>query len=83
VRHSQSSSTPLCGDGEVKLWDGYSMLHIEGNGKAHHQDLGQLTFKLPKLLRLSISQMPLEFETSRSRPADAINMVILILLRPV
>ena len=41
VRHSQSSSTPLCGEAEVKLWDGYSMLHIEGNGKAHHQDLGQ------------------------------------------
>ena len=41
VRHSQSSSLPVCGDGEIKLWDGYSMLHIEGNGRAHHQDLGK------------------------------------------
>ena len=43
VRHSQSSSLPVCGDGEIKLWDGYSMLHIEGNGRAHHQDLGKAT----------------------------------------
>lgn len=40
VRHSQSSSIPLCDDGEVQLWDGYSLLYIEGNEKSHHQDLG-------------------------------------------
>lgn len=40
VRHSQSSSLPVCGDGESQLWDGYSLLYIEGNEKAHHQDLG-------------------------------------------
>jgi len=40
VRHSQSSSIPLCGPGEFKLWDGYSLLYMEGNEKAHHQDLG-------------------------------------------
>ena len=40
VRHSQSSSIPLCGRGETKLWDGYSLLYIEGNEKSHHQDLG-------------------------------------------
>ena len=42
VRHSQSSSIPLCGPGELKLWDGYSLLYIEGNEKTHHQDLGKL-----------------------------------------
>ena len=41
VRHSQSSSIPLCGPGEEKLWDGYSLLYIEGNEKSHHQDLGK------------------------------------------
>jgi collagen type IV alpha len=40
VRHSQSSNSPVCGDGETQLWDGYSLLYIEGNEKAHHQDLG-------------------------------------------
>jgi len=40
VRHSQSSSIPLCGPGETKMWDGYSLLYIEGNEKSHHQDLG-------------------------------------------
>lgn len=40
VRHSQSSSIPLCAPGETKMWDGYSLLYIEGNEKSHHQDLG-------------------------------------------
>lgn len=26
--------------GQVALWDGYSLLYIEGNEKSHHQDLG-------------------------------------------
>ena len=41
VRHSQSSILPECGEGEEKLWDGFSLLYIEGNEKAHHQDLGK------------------------------------------
>ena len=41
VRHSQSSSIPLCGPGELRLWDGYSLLYVEGNEKSHHQDLGR------------------------------------------
>ena len=41
VRHSQSDIIPECGDGELKLWDGYSLLYIEGNENAHHQDLGE------------------------------------------
>ena len=55
VRHSQSSSIPLCGQGETQLWDGYSLLYIEGNEKAHHQDLGKAVFQyfeLEVLLRL-------------------------------
>ena len=31
---------PECPRGQTKLWDGYSLLYIEGNEKAHHQDLG-------------------------------------------
>ena len=55
VRHSQSSSIPLCEEGEEQLWDGYSLLYIEGNERAHHQDLGMMgwqTFKTisPKYL---------------------------------
>ena len=49
VRHSQSSSIPLCGAGETKLWDGYSLLYIEGNEKSHHQDLGEETVKDTKV----------------------------------
>jgi len=40
VRHSQSTGVPDCPPGQIKLWDGYSLLYIEGNEKSHHQDLG-------------------------------------------
>lgn len=40
VKHSQSSSVPSCESGHIKLWDGYSLLYVEGNEKAHSQDLG-------------------------------------------
>lgn len=40
VRHSQAKSIPVCPNGMSKLWDGYSLLYIEGNEKAHNQDLG-------------------------------------------
>lgn len=40
VKHSQSVMVPECYAGQTKLWDGYSLLYIEGNEKAHNQDLG-------------------------------------------
>lgn len=40
VRHSQSTIVPRCEQGTTKLWDGYSLLYLEGNENAHHQDLG-------------------------------------------
>lgn len=40
MRHSQSTIVPDCPPGQARLWDGYSLLYIEGNEKAHHQDLG-------------------------------------------
>ena len=40
VRHSQSATVPLCPQNMQKIWDGYSLLYIEGNEKAHNQDLG-------------------------------------------
>lgn len=41
VRHSQSREVPECSAGQVKLWDGYSLLYLEGNEKSHNQDLGK------------------------------------------
>lgn len=38
---------PSCSDESgqqfTKLWDGYSLLYVEGNEKAHNQDLGEKT----------------------------------------
>lgn len=40
MKHSQGTEIPVCEPGHVRLWDGYSLLYIEGNEKAHNQDLG-------------------------------------------
>ncbi|KAG8239993.1 hypothetical protein J437_LFUL019569 [Ladona fulva] len=40
TRHSQTSQNPACPPGTSRMWDGYSLLHIMGNAKAHGQDLG-------------------------------------------
>lgn len=40
VRHSQNDSIPECPFGLSKLWDGYSLLYLEGNERSHTQDLG-------------------------------------------
>lgn len=39
-RHSQTTMTPMCPPGTEKMWDGYSMLMVMGNERAHGQDLG-------------------------------------------
>jgi integrin beta 8 len=40
VKHSQSVQVPGCEPGQIKLWDGYSLLHVDGNSYSHGQDLG-------------------------------------------
>lgn len=50
VRHSQSTIVPQCQAGHYRLWEGYSLLYVEGNEKAHHQDLGELRFQEKKIL---------------------------------
>jgi len=41
VRHSQSSRIPDCPNGMAKLWDGFSLLYLDGNEMSHNQDLGK------------------------------------------
>ncbi|XP_013925870.1 PREDICTED: collagen alpha-6(IV) chain-like, partial [Thamnophis sirtalis] len=40
VKHSQSDQIPPCPVGMNKLWEGYSLLYVEGQEKSHNQDLG-------------------------------------------
>uniref|UniRef100_A0A8V5HF90 Uncharacterized protein n=1 Tax=Melopsittacus undulatus TaxID=13146 RepID=A0A8V5HF90_MELUD len=47
VLHSQSDKEPLCPQGMPKLWTGYSLLYLEGQEKAHNQDLGLAGSCLP------------------------------------
>lgn len=41
VKHSQSTLVPMCPEGMTRLWEGYSLLYVEGQEKAHNQDLGE------------------------------------------
>ncbi|XP_053392808.1 collagen alpha-2(IV) chain-like isoform X2 [Mercenaria mercenaria] len=40
TKHSQSTGIPICPVGMGKMWEGYSLLYVEGNERSHHQDLG-------------------------------------------
>lgn len=41
TRHSQTTEIPDCPYGLQKMWDGYSLLFIQGNERPHGQDLGK------------------------------------------
>lgn len=40
TRHSQGQDVPYCPDGTNLIYDGYSLLYVQGNERAHGQDLG-------------------------------------------
>lgn len=40
TRHSQTTDDPLCPPGTKILYHGYSLLYVQGNERAHGQDLG-------------------------------------------
>lgn len=41
TRHSQTVEVPTCPEGTVLLYDGYSLLYVQGNERSHGQDLGE------------------------------------------
>lgn len=42
TRHSQTRDTPLCPQGTSRIYDGFSLLYVQGNERAHGQDLGEI-----------------------------------------
>lgn len=61
VRHSQAEIIPVCPKGTIKLWDGFSLLHVHSEKRTHGQDLGKDAFKLTSTATaLLIPQAPLE-----------------------
>lgn len=41
TRHSQTVDVPQCPDGTTLIYEGYSLLYVQGNERSHGQDLGQ------------------------------------------
>lgn len=46
TRHSQTVDVPQCPEGTSLLYDGYSLLYVQGNERSHGQDLGEKTNKV-------------------------------------
>lgn len=46
TRHSQSVEIPLCPEGTAPIYDGYSLLYVQGNERSHGQDLGKIHNKI-------------------------------------
>lgn len=46
TRHSQGQDVPFCPEGTNLIYDGYSLLYVQGNERAHGQDLGMKDFLL-------------------------------------
>lgn len=42
TRHSQTTDVPQCPQGTVHIYDGFSLLYVQGNKRAHGQDLGKI-----------------------------------------
>ena len=43
TRHSQSVEVPQCQEGTRPIYEGYSLLYVQGNERSHGQDLGTQT----------------------------------------
>lgn len=41
TRHSQTVDVPFCPGGTRLIYDGYSLLYVQGNERSHGQDLGE------------------------------------------
>lgn len=41
TRHSQTVEIPHCPEGTSLIYDGYSLLYVQGNERSHGQDLGE------------------------------------------
>lgn len=41
TRHSQTTDMPQCPQGTIRIYDGFSLLYVQGNERAHGQDLGE------------------------------------------
>ena len=42
TRHSQTTDAPQCPQGTVQIYEGFSLLYVQGNKRAHGQDLGEI-----------------------------------------
>lgn len=42
TRHSQTTAIPSCPEGTQPLYSGFSLLFVQGNERAHGQDLGKV-----------------------------------------
>lgn len=71
TRHSQTTDAPQCPQGTVQIYEGFSLLYVQGNKRAHGQDLGEIigilfltmyfvfVFKIPWGSRVALAKVHL------------------------
>ena len=67
--------TPLCPRGTALMWEGYSLLHILGNGHSQGQDLG-----LPGSCLRKFSTMPYLFCNLNEVSFSAVSTITLFII---
>lgn len=68
TRHSQTTEVPSCPDGTNPIYEGYSLLYVQGNERAHGQDLGEQihTHVLSHVTRAGFAFLVLESTDSKT-----------------
>lgn len=61
TRHSQTVDVPQCPDGTTLIYDGYSLLYVQGNERSHGQDLGQHSNHTIHIATLLLAMLQLDW----------------------
>ncbi|EPQ18495.1 Collagen alpha-4(IV) chain [Myotis brandtii] len=67
VLHSQTDGEPTCPMGMPRLWTGYSLLYVEGQERAHNQDLATQYNEMDKTTCASLGRLLEEAEQTTVR----------------
>lgn len=67
TRHSQSTKIPSCPQGTSQIYVGYSLLFVQGNERAHGQDLGTVLVILLRSFSLGSSDVKMPCNQTHSK----------------
>lgn len=79
TRHSQTTDSPFCPPGTSRIYDGFSLLYVQGNERAHGQDLGTVPFCYRQVVVVFLTEMALETHFYSNHNSDLSPIVLFFL----